>query len=120
MPTPYADLTKELIAAIQGAPDPYNILLARVAIAIAKLQQWQDAAKKREARVAELEAELAAIKKHDAVVAWASEIIWHPNPRWQSEQLIKVTRKKQEEYGFVNPICHTSGAQPPTPTEPTT
>lgn len=104
MPTPYADLTKELIAAIPGAPDPYNILLAWVAIAIAKLQQWQDAAKKREARVAELEAELAAIKKQEPA-AWIGEFAIGPGNKgiygW-------------DKYPVGTNFYLAAGAQPPT------
>jgi hypothetical protein len=34
-------------------------------------------------------------------VAWSSRLEWRPR---QSEQVIKVTRKKQEQYGFTVPL----------------
>ena len=63
-------------------------------------------------RLAQVEAEHAALLKaiSDAEpVAWSGGIEWHPIKHYQSEQVQKLTRKEQKEYGFTIPLYTLNG-----------
>lgn len=63
-------------------------------------------------RLAQVEAEHAALLKaiSDAKpVAWSAGIEWHPIKHYQSEQVQKLTRKEQKEYGFTIPLYTLEG-----------
>lgn len=67
-------------------------------------------------RLAQVEAEHAALLKaiSDAEpVAWSGGIEWHPIKHYQSEQVQKLTRKEQKEYGFTIPLYTLNGIRKP-------
>lgn len=47
----------------------------------------------------------------EPVAGYCTGIAWHPKTTWQSEQVIKITRKAQAAHGFVVPLYT---APPPT------
>jgi hypothetical protein len=51
----------------------------------------------------------ALAQEEQAPVAWSSRVEWGPR---QSEQVIKVTRTKQEQYGFTVPLYTTPPQRP--------
>ena len=59
-----------------------------------------------------LRAELEALKRaisYAEPVAWSTGIKWHPVGHYQSEQVQKLTRKSQPEYGFTEPLYTLKG-----------
>ena len=73
---------------------------------------WADDAAAELRRLAAVEQELEALKRaisEAEPVAWSTGIRWSPVAHYQSEQVQKLTRNSQSEYGFTEPLYTLKG-----------
>ena len=59
-------------------------------------------------RLDAIEAELKAIKEAEPI-GWVGALKWKQDPRSQSEQVVKMTRNRQEQYGYITPLYTLEG-----------